>query len=148
MKSEEVCPKVKIDIRLPPNTWHQYVSGSRAFVNPSHDIKSYWLKNCLFYIVDENSRCPLQDEAPLEIAKMIYMKLQEFATRWNFKPYVLEKADLFEFEDEKYGFNVFITRRKISIDTVLALLGQPFSNDISEWIITCTQNFILTQRNQ
>lgn len=95
----------------------------------------------MFYIANETDACKTKEKTPFILTKEIYQKLKDFGVSWNFRPYVMEKSDLFEFETGKLQLEVFIIRRNVCIDTVLAVLGHPFPQDIERRLLTCTQNY-------
>lgn len=142
MRGADVCPNVNIDLEPPViderlSYKFRRLGRKAVFVQPSDYIKSYWLKQCIFYIADETSTY----KNPLQITAKVYQKMLELAFMWNFRPYILKKDDLFLYNRfESHDVEVFITRRMVSICTVGALLGLPFPRDIKKWIVMCKKN--------
>ncbi|XP_053398711.1 uncharacterized protein LOC123558119 [Mercenaria mercenaria] len=141
VKSADICPDVQIDMEPPVIDSSVYEKFRKQSVSPPKEIKSYWLKNCIFYLADERGSYMCGNITPLEITGLAYQKLLEFALSWNFKPYVLHKYDLFDFEPESSNFDVFIIRRKVCIETVLAILGKRLPQNFINWIKTCKRNY-------
>lgn len=145
MRGADVCPNVNIDLEPPViderlSYKFRRLGRKAVFVQPSDYIKSYWLKQCIFYIADETSTY----KNPLQITAKVYQKMLELAFMWNFRPYILKKDDLFLYNRfDSHDVEVFITRRMVSICTVGALLGLPFPRDIKKWIVMCKKKIVL-----
>ncbi|XP_053400099.1 uncharacterized protein LOC123557769 [Mercenaria mercenaria] len=151
VKSEALCPNVQIDIRpvgIKLNSkvsYRTHRNHSLFFpaIKPSAIMKSYWLKNCLFYVADEiQTQCTSLDKSYLQITILVYQKLLDFAASWNFQPYILQSSELFELARGNSYFEVFISRMIICINVVLAILGQQFpkENDVKTLLDTCRKN--------
>ncbi|XP_045203203.2 uncharacterized protein LOC123556503 [Mercenaria mercenaria] len=141
-KSADICPDVQIDIEPPVIDNSIYKNIRKQSVSPPKEIKSYWLKNCIFYLADDFRGAHMcGNTTPLEIARLAYQKLLDFALSWNFRPYVLHKYDLFDFEPGNSYFDVFIIRRKVCIEMVLAILGKRLPQNFMDWIKICERNY-------
>ena len=136
VKSKEVCPEIQID-KLPTKLYSllsKFNMRKPAPINPSQQIKSYMLKNCTFYVLQDIHSSGPRDSTDLEttseITAKIYSYLLKFADQRFLSPYFLPYSDVFEFEKDKSrsSYNDFILRlgRELSIKLVLGILNHQF----------------------
>lgn len=127
--SEVVCPDIEIDKisddRYTLQSKFQW-ERSRQF-KPGRFIKSYMLKNCVFYITQElrSSQTELNDI--LDITTMLFKRLLKMSDDYNFVPYFLPLSDVFQFEKEEkrstYKDYILKLKRQLSIKLVLGMLN-------------------------
>lgn len=136
VKSKEVCPEIQIDM-LPTKLYSllsQFDMKKHAPINPSQQIKSYMLKNCTFYVLQDIHFSGPRDSTDLEttseITARLYSYLLKFADQRFLSPYFLPHSDVFEFEKDKprSSYKDFILRlgREVSIKLVLGILNHQF----------------------
>ena len=135
VKTKEVCPEIEID-KLPTNLYSRLkkFKERKPFpVKPSAVIKSYMLKNCTFYVLQEMRRSSQQNYSDLniaEIAAKLYENLLLFADERYLKPYFLPFSDVFEFEKDepKSAYTDFLLqlKREFSLKLILGILNRPF----------------------
>lgn len=135
VKTKDVCPEIEID-KLPTNRYfilRKFGERKPLPVKPSAVIKSYMLKNCTFYALQEMRRCLEHSYSVLsisEIAAKLYEYLLLFHDERSMKPYFLPLSDVFEFEKDepKSAFTDFMLqlKRELSIKLILSILNHPF----------------------
>ena len=136
VRSKEVCPDIQID-KLPTKLYRLLLQFDRRKpvpINPSQQIKSYMLKNCTFYVLQDFLSSGPRDSTDLvttaEITAKIYSYLLKFADQRFLSPYFLPYSDVFEFEKDKsrssYNDVILRLRRELSIKLVLGILNHQF----------------------
>ena len=135
VKSEDVCPEIEID-ELPTSLYSRlkkFRERKPLPVKPTGLIKSYMLKQCTFYVVQEMSpglehNCT--DLKISEIAAKLYKYLLLFADERSLKPYFLPFSDIFEFERDQpkscYTDFMLQLRRELCLKLILGMLNHPF----------------------
>jgi hypothetical protein len=120
-------------------------------LEPAKDIKSYWIKNCVFYVADTQYE-RLKSATPFTITIQVYKQLLEFAKAGVFRPYLQQSTNLFKYQDEveclnyrtidRTKFRQTCLHRKLCIDMVLGVLRctKPSENNVM-WLDLCEQNY-------
>lgn len=134
LKTKEVCPEIEID-KLPTRRYlrqKKFQERTPLPVKPSGLIKSYMLKNCTFYVLQEKrlrSECD-PDLKISEVAAKVYECLLQFADEHCLKPYFLPFSDVFEAEKEgpKSSYKEFMLQlsRELSLKLILGMLNHQF----------------------
>lgn len=134
VKTKEVCPEIEID-KLPTRLYSRqkkFQERTPLPVKPSGLIKSYMLKNCTFYVLQEirpGSECD-SDLTISEIAAKLYECLLQFADEHCLKPYFLPFSDVFQAEKDepKSSYKEFMQQlsRELSLKLILGMLNHPF----------------------
>jgi ankyrin repeat protein len=133
VKSKEICPKIEIDEIPSIRLMHR-----RAFdfkkplpINPSHVIKSYMLKNCVFYLWLEMNSTSMENEgSTADLTGCLFQYLLEFTSNRYLNPFFLPYSDVFEFEKDdtmslRQGLLLHM-KRELSIKLILGILNQDF----------------------
>ena len=134
VKTKDVCPEIEID-KLPTERYiiqKKFQEKTPLPVKPSELIKSYMLKNCAFYVLQQMrpSFEPDSDLKISEIAAKMYQHLLLFVDKRCLKPYFLPFSDVFDSEknEPKSSYKEFMLqlKRELSLKLILGLLNQPF----------------------
>lgn len=134
VKTKEVCPEIEID-KLPTRLYSRqkkFQERTPLPVKPSGLIKSYMLKNCTFYVLQE-IRPGSEYDSDLtisEITAKLYECLLQFADEHCLKPYFLPFSDVFQAEKDepKSSYKEFMQQlsRELSLKLILGMLNHPF----------------------
>ena len=134
VKTKDVCPEIEID-KLPTKLYSRqkkFQERTPLPVKPSELIKSYMLKNCAFYVLQEK-RPGLDRDSDLkisEIAAKLYKHLLLSVDQRCLKPYFLPFSDIFESEKEspKSSYTEFMLqfKRELSLKLILGILNHLF----------------------
>ena len=134
VKTKEMCPEIEID-KLPTRSYlkqKKFQERTPLPVKPSGLIKSYMLKNCTFYVLQEmrhGSECD-SDLKISEVAAKVYKCLLQFADEHCLKPYFLPFSDVFQAEKEEpkssYKEFMLLLRRELSLKLILGMLNHQF----------------------
>lgn len=126
--SEIVCPEIEID-KISSDLYSlqkKFKSEKPAQFKPGHLIKSYMLKNCVFYITQELGLTHIEPDDILHVTTMLFDRLLEMSNDYNFVPYFLPFSDVFQFEKEvkrsSYKDYILKLKRQLSIKLVLGML--------------------------
>jgi hypothetical protein len=118
--------------------FHNFVKAENTIVDPTDDLKSYWLKNCTFLVAEDSGLDISETITPLEITTLIYKKLAELSKSWSLKPYLLPQVRLLEYGSkdiyalrDKYSI---LLKRKVCLDVVLGILGEPLPQQEKDYI--------------
>ncbi|XP_060561997.1 uncharacterized protein LOC132721673 [Ruditapes philippinarum] len=140
-KSADICPSVHIDRPLLPKVYRNFEKAKNQRVYPSNDIKSYWLKNCTFFVAEDLGLDISETTTPLDITTLIYKKLAELSKSWSLKPYLLPHLRLLEYgREHSYSHkskHTILLKRKVCLDVVLGILGEPLpkhEKDYCKWV--------------
>lgn len=135
VKGKEVCPKIILDSidHFSHLCMHmtKFSEKSRNLeIKPSHIIKSYMLKNCVFYaFLGMKNRDNVERIPPSVITTKMFSSLLHFANERYLNPYFLPYSDVFEFEKDiaRSTYDEFIhkLKRELCIKLVLGILGDP-----------------------
>lgn len=136
VKSKVVCPEIEVD-SIPTNRYNllKKFQEKKAFpVKPSEVIKSYMLKNCTFYALQEMRRDSERSYSKLnvsEIAAKLCELLLQFADEKSLKPYFLPFSDVFDSDETKSSYRDFLLqlKREYSLKLMLGLLSHPFPEE-------------------
>ncbi|VDI15214.1 serine/threonine-protein phosphatase 6 regulatory ankyrin repeat subunit A [Mytilus galloprovincialis] len=138
LKSKEICPKVELEAI---GKWTKLLTHQIKFeekkplpAKPSNVIKSYMLKNCIFYtMLEMKNNYGEQDVHPSIITAKVYQYLLHFSDKRFLNPFFLPFSDVFEFEKDtqRSTFDDFVMRlkRELSIKLILGMLKQPFPEE-------------------
>lgn len=134
VKTKDVCPEINID-KLPTERYSiqkKFQEQTPLPVKPSELIKSYMLKNCAFYVLQQ-MRSSLERDSDLkisEIAAKMYKHLLLFVDQRCLKPYFLPFSDVFDSEKDepKSSYKEFMRqlKRELSLKIILGILNHPF----------------------
>lgn len=153
-RSDRFVPYMVLDEPL-KIFYDDMMAPSGEVINPAKQIKSYWIKNCLFYVAEEYGK-ELEFVSPFVITVKVYQKLLEFAASGVFRPFLQRCTNLFKFlnEGEFYRdgmllhsvdrgeFRLECLHRKMCIEMVLAVLRCPvqLADDV-KWLDLCEENY-------
>ena len=134
VKTKEMCPEIEIN-ELPTRSYlkqKKFQEQTPSPVKPSGLIKSYMLKNCIFYVLQEmrhGSKCDSGLKIS-EVAAKVYKCLLQFADERCLKPYFLPFSDVFlaEKEGPKSSYKEYMLQlsRELSLKLILGMLNHQF----------------------
>lgn len=134
VKTKEMCPEIEIN-ELPTRSYlkqKKFQEQTPSPVKPSGLIKSYMLKNCIFYVLQEmrhGSKCDSGLKIS-EVAAKVYKCLLQFVDERCLKPYFLPFSDVFlaEKEGPKSSYKEYMLQlsRELSLKLILGMLNHQF----------------------
>lgn len=136
VKSKVVSPEIEVD-SIPTNRYYllkKFQEKKALPIKPSEVIKSYMLKNCTLYALQEMRRGSERSYSKLnvsEIATKLCEFLLQFADEKWLKPYFLPFSDVFEIDEPKSAYTDFLLqlKREYSLKLMLGLLKHPFPEE-------------------
>lgn len=156
VKDKMVCPNIVIDVypdeyELKCNSKDVKCNSKEVYrgTHPNKEVKSYWLKNCTFYVAEylQSAYRDLEHTniSTVEMTVMIYEKLLELVSESRISPYLYQSTDVLMLEkkgewETKY-LKQMLLLRKISIDGVLKFLGKSIRCDNTEWLEYCMKHY-------